>query len=501
MNRCTQRARHPRGDGGLRRLDGLLTVLVALFVAPAAAADFSAAGLYRGLDPFGTDSRVAPAPHQRWEPDQPLPPVPAPSGAEVVPPAGQVLALPELTDLALRNNPRTRQSWYAARAAAAGVGIEQARYLPLINGTYNWNRNQTIAAATGTEIPLQTRFGPGVTLSYILFDFGARASSLEAANLRLLAANLTQNRTLQDVVFQIETAYYQVLGFDALVRANQLSLKNVKTSLEAAQRRREAGFATIADVYRAETQVALAERNLASSVGGLEKAKGQLATAAGVPVGAALRVQGLQGPPQIREMTEPVATMLERAKANRPDLIAAQSQVLAARASAEATARSTLPSIEIAGNANRTMFGDNRPSADAYGLAFNVRIPLFSGFRDTYAVRQAEAQRAQAEATRDQLFQQAQLEVWQSYYDLQTSASTISSTEVQVKSAEQAANVALARYESGFGSIVDLVTAQTDESTARVQRVQAYFDWFVAFARLSYSIGMNDIFSAAGTRP
>ena len=49
-----------------------------------------------------------------------------------------------------------------------------------------------------------------------------------------------------------------------------------------------------------------------------------------------------------------------------------------------------------------------------------MRIPLFTGFRDTYRVRQAEAQAAQAEAARDNLYQQTELDVWQSYYDLQT---------------------------------------------------------------------------------
>ena len=60
-----------------------------------------------------------------------------------------------------------------------------------------------------------------------------------------------------------------------------------------------------------------------------------------------------------------------------------------------------------------------------------------------------------------------ELDVWQSYYDLQTAASGIGSTEAQVKSAEQTAQATLARYKSGFGSILDLTTAQQDESNAR----------------------------------
>lgn len=461
-------------------------------VAPQARAQ---AQLFHG-DPFGTDSKVAPAPGVRWESSGPLPLVPAPERAEALR-GNAPFSLPELTEFALRNNPRTRQAWLAARAAAAGVGIEQADLLPQITGNYSINRTQQISANTGAIIPWQTRYGPAVSLSYVLFDFGVRANQIEAAQYRLLAANLAQNRVLQDVVFQVEQAYYQLIGLEALVRVNEQSLKNNQTVLEAAQKRRESGLATVADVYRAETQVAQARLNLTRSQGDFEKARGQLAAAVGLPVNGTISVQALTAPPQVREVTTSLSSLLDRAKATRPDLVAAEAQARAARASAVATARAGLPSIEVAAGAGRVLFGDNRPGVNTYNVGLNLRIPLFTGFRDTYSVRQAEAQAAQAEATRDALYQQTELDVWQSYYDLQTAGSGIGSTEAQVRSAEQTSQATLARYRAGFGSILDLITAQQDESNARVQRIQSYLDWFTALARLNYSIGMNDILTAS----
>jgi outer membrane protein len=125
-----------------------------------------------------------------------------------------------------------------------------------------------------------------------------------------------------------------------------------------------------------------------------------------------------------------------------------------------------------------------------------VRIPLFTGFRDKYATAQAQALAEQAEASRDSLYRQTELDVWQAYYDVQTAASGIGSTEAQVKSAEQTSQATLARYQAGFGSILDLITAQLDESNARVQRIQSYLDWYTALARLHFSTGFNDIMSA-----
>ncbi|MDP1672733.1 MAG: TolC family protein [Burkholderiales bacterium] len=409
----------------------------------------------------------------------------------------QPLSLPELTEFALRNNPRTRQSWFAARAAAAGVGIEKADLLPQLSANYAMTRTQQVTNQ-GVLVPWQTRYGPSISLSYLLYDFGVRGFQIETSEYRLLAANLSHNRVLQDVVFGVEQAYYRLIGNDALVRVNAQSLKNAETALEAVSKRRESGFATVADVYRAETLVAQARLNLTRSNGELEKSRGQLAFVVGLPVNVGIAVRPLEAPPQTKEISASIGDLLARAKASRPDLVAAEAQVRASRASANAVARAGMPSIEVVGGSGRTMFGDSRPSASNYNIGLAIRIPIFNGFRDTYSVRQAEAQAKAVEANRDALLGQAEVEVWHGYYDLTTVNSSISSTEAQVRSAEQTAQATLARYQSGFGSILDLITAQQDESNARVQRIQSYLDWFTTLARLQVAVGASDLIKAGG---
>lgn len=478
----------------MQRNSRTLHSLIALILGYGVAAP-SAWSQYWKYDPFQIESKTVPTPGTRWESSLPLPAVTAPSSPGQLNQAAP-LSLAELTEFALRNNPKTRLAWHAARAAAAGVGVEQADQLPRITATYGFTRVQPISATSGVVSPWQTRYGPAVSLSYVLFDFGVNADRIQAAEYRLLAANLTQNRVLQDVVLLVEQTYYQLIGAEALVRVSEQSLKNNLTVLEAAQKRRESGLATVADVYRGETQVAQSRLNLTRSRGELEKSKGRLADAVGLPVAGALRVQSLPESPQIREITASLSALLERAKAARPDLVAAEAQARAARASANATANAGLPSVEVSGLASRTSFWDDRASGSSFNLGLSLRIPLFTGFRDTYLVRQAQAQAAQAEAARDTLYRQTQLDVWQSYYDLQTAASGTTSTEAQVKSAEQTAQATLARYQAGFGSILDLITAQQDEFNARVQRIQSFLDWFTALARLNFSLGADNMLVA-----
>lgn len=466
------------------RLIAFLPTLVALI--PVAVAARAA----ESRDPFDTGRYVPAAPGVRWQSPFNLPGVPeAPSAPLSV--QDRALTLAELTEFALRNNPKTREAWYSARAAAAAIGIQRSDDLPQISASISWQRSES-GGQTGNQNPWLTRYGPTVSLSYLLFDFGAGDSRVEAAEYQALAAALTQNRVLHDVVFQVEQAYYRLLGTEQLVRANELFLKSVGTSLDATQRRREGGLATVADVYRAETQVAQGRLNLTRSRGELEKARGALASAVGLPVNATIKVQTIESAPPIREITATLNDILDRAKANRPDLIAAEAQVRSARALADATAKGDLPSVTINAATGRTFYDGDRPFTDTNIVLLNVNIPIFTGFNYTYTVRQAEARAAQAEASRDVLYRQTELEVWQAYYDVQTAAGGVTTTEVQLRAAQQTAEATLARYQSGFGSLLDLITAQVEESNARVQRIQSYLDWFTAVARLNFAIGAND---------
>ncbi len=448
---------------------------------------------------------TSPAPNQSWVPDTPLPAVTPPASVQVLPEElNRPLTLAALTELALRLNPRTRQAWLSARAEAAALGVERSDDWPQLNGLYNHQIGRRVSATSGAPTPVQTSYGPSVSLSYILYDFGQGEAAEQAAGYRLLAANLAQNRTLQDVATQVEQAYYRVLAFDYLVRASRESLNNFETALDATQRRRSSGLATAGDEYRAQTQVGGARLVLTRNEGELSKARGQLAFSVGLPVNLSLQLQPVSEIPPVSEITQSMDALIEKAKVNRPDLIAAEARALAARANVQSISRSGLPTLEFTANYGRLMFTNGtgvptdpqrnvqRPEQDTYAFGFNLRIPLFSGFKDTYSTRRAEEQAKQAESVRDQLYSQTELEVWQSYFDLQTSASSVANTSNLVKSASESAASAAARYKAGVGSLLDFITAQLDDTNARVQQIQSYLDWYSALARLNFALGATD---------
>jgi outer membrane protein len=456
-------------------------------------------------DPFGTSSMTAPAPNSRWERTPDTPDLSVPDTRVAIPDEAKgPLSLSTLTDIALRMNPRTRQAWLTARAEAAGLGSVKGDDLPQITGSYGYRRQRAVSGTTGlpTACPpagpctIQTLGGPNVSLGYTLYDFGQGEADEEAARYRVLAANLAQNRTLQDVTFQVEQAYYRVLAFEYLVRASRESLKNFETALDNAQRRRGSGLATAGDEYRAETQVGQSRLALTRNEGELGKARGLLASTVGLPANFPLKLESVAELVPVAQITQSMDELIKKAKTERPDLAAAEARARAARAAATSAALAGRPSLELGTQWGRITYahtaGFRRDPQDVWTVGLNLRIPIFSGFKNTYNTTRAEALAGQAESVRDQLLTQTELDVWQAYYDLQTSAASVTSTGNLVKSAGESAAAAAARYQAGVGSLLDLITAQLDDTNARVLRIQSFLDWYTALSRLNFSLGAID---------
>jgi len=399
----------------------------------------------------------------------------------------QAMTLMQLTDLALRRNPKTRIGWAAIRASEAGVDLARAGYWPQINASLTGQRNRSLNFS-GQPAETQTRYGASVSLSYLLWDFGERSGTLDQSKFELASAQLSQDQNVQDVILQVEQAYYQVLGLQAVVEVNRQSLQDAETNLAAVQDRRTSGLATVGDVYKAEAAQAGSNLALQQTEGLLASARGSLATAIGETPDTSLTLAEWEVQPKPEMPARSVESLMDDAHNARPELLAAKAQEQAAAANVEATRGSGLPTLNFDANAGRTRVLDIGDSSQ-YSALLTLKIPLFAGFGDRAAVHQAEAQLDSARASSDELRSQVELQVWQAYQNLRTAAVTLDSSAAQLKSATLAAEVSNARYKRGLDTILDVLIVQNTLANARVQQVQARLDWAAARTALGHAVG------------
>jgi outer membrane protein len=401
------------------------------------------------------------------------------------------LTLAEIVDIGLQNNASTRLAWANAQAAAAAYGSARGERLPTVDGDVTATRLKTVASQGRTAVQ-QSVITPSVSLSYLLFDFGGRGGRIQGSRQQLLAAGFTHNAAIQDVVLQIQVAYFQYLATRSLVGAQRTTLAEAQANLEAAEERRRVGLATIADVLQARTAASQAQLDLQSTEGNLQTTRGALALALGLPANLPYDVDSTAAAAPVAALADSVDALIASALRGRPDLAAARSEAEAARAGIGAARSSLLPSLSLSATAGRTYATTIPNGANSYNLALGLAIPLFNGFSRQYDLRAAEYEAQAASARTETLRQQVVYQVFSAYYTLQTSTRRVRTAEDLLASAQQSSEVALARYKAGVGSVLDLLAAQSALANARAQHVDARLTWSVSLAQLAHDAGVLD---------
>lgn len=445
---------------------------------------------------------TAPSPGVPWQPTEdarraegvqprPVPEIPAEWKTQKT-----VLSLAEVVDLALRNNPATRSAWFQARSAAADLGSKRGAFYPQIElGADVLRQKQTSRTSTGNLFTLlQTTYGPSASLNWLLLDFGGRAADVDEAKQALYAADWRHDAALQDVVLQVELAYYEYEDAKAQLSADAASLEEARQNLAAAQARHDAGVATIADVLQARTAFSQAQLALDTVSGQIQTIRGGLATALGLPASYAalpIDVGDLPTEVDIEAVGQAVDDLIAQAERDRPDLAAARAEVAKSQAHVRSARSEGLPTLGVVGTANRTYYA--HPAGSSYSFNYSgivqLQIPLFTGFQNSYDVLKAKEDAGASQADFDTLQQRVILQVWTSYFNLKTAAQRVKTSRDLLDSARQSAEVAAGRYKNGVGSILDLLTAQSALASARAQEIQSRSDWFQAIAQLAHDTG------------
>jgi outer membrane protein TolC len=276
----------------------------------------------------------------------------------------------------------------------------------------------------------------------------------------------------------------------ALREAAAADLEGSRTNLEAAERRHDAGLATVADVLQAKTAVSNAQLRLQTSEGDMKVIRGALATAMGLPANLPVEAVPLDEDVPVVAASEGIEENLDRALENRPELRAAQAAARAAWQRVAQERSEGLPTLSLASNANRIYYRTpDRDPGTNYAVGVQLRVPLFSGFEHRADVERARAEAEADEARVDFLADDVRLDVWTSYYDLQTAAQRYATAQDLLAAADESARVAAGRYEEGVGSILDLLAAQTVLANARAQKILARADWLLALTRLAHDTG------------
>jgi outer membrane protein TolC len=405
--------------------------------------------------------------------------------------------LVDLIDIALRNNPETRQQWEAARSAAAAYGAAQAPYYPQADVQSLNGYERTII-----ELPAQPgrleqwQSQPVAEITYTLLDFGRRQSAAEAARNRLIASNFTFSRAIQDVVFATQSAFYGEDAAQAAVTAAEQNLTLAETDYEAVNQRVNLGLATEPELLLAKEQVAQSRFDLANAHLLVHDAEAQLAVALGLPANTIPQVQGLEHEPVPKSLNTEVNTLIAEARRQRPDLAARVADLRAGEDDVSQARAQFFPIVGLSADYGENVWNFTlltprtvQTSQPQYSAFLTLKWDIFTGFRRINDVRKAEADREVARAQLATLEVEAISQVWRAYYEFESSLSKYDYAVSLLAASQESYEANLETYRQGLSTIVELLTAERDLANARYTIIQSKAELLTAYAAVAYAAG------------
>jgi len=410
----------------------------------------------------------------------------------------EALALARAVAMALCADPEVAAAWRTQLSSQASMEAERSAYWPTLQGVASSGRANRKTRYDGfpeADSSLNARTsGYGLSLNWVLYDFGLREARVESARQLLNAASSSRVEKIQAVVLNTSKAFYQVQASRALLQARQSIEALAADSLRVTTAKHQAGAGEQADRLQAQTTYEQAQLERVLAEGDLATAEGALASAVNLSPSAPLRLEALDEPNgEEQRFMQSVDALMEQARQDHPSVETARAQWSSSLARAEAERAQGRPTVSLYSNYRHddTPVDQvaSRQQIETWTVGLQVSVPIFDGFLSRRRARAAEEEAGAREQDVRNAERTIALSVWRSRQALAARTQALTISRRLVASASQSHRVALGRYKAGVGSIIELLNAQNDLAAAQQRRVGSVVDWYTARLQLAADLG------------
>ena len=402
------------------------------------------------------------------------------------------LTLQQAHEIALRNHPRISVADLQALAAREVTREAQAAFFPNLAGNVvavgTANESTRLAAVGALNNPsIFDRAASGVTLSQLITDFGRTANLTGSARFRQRAEEAQALATREQVLLEVDGAYFGVLQAEAVSRVAGQTVATRQSFLDQVTALATNRLRSDLDVSFARVNLEEGRLLLSKAQSDREAAFAQLTALLGAREPGSYRLVEEPLPPALATNVSP---FVQQALETRPDIQRLRNEREAALRFARAERDARFPTISALASAGTVPIHDPalRDNYAAAGVALNV--PLFAG--GLFAARQREAElRAQAlsESLRDQENNVIR-DVHIAWLNAQNAFERLRISRALLENARRAFALAQARYKVGASSIVELNQAQLDEVSAEISFTTTQYEYLLQRSALNFQTGV-----------
>lgn len=384
-------------------------------------------------------------------------------------------------------NPTLTAARAGQRATDENVPLRKADGRPDLNATGTFS--ESILKPTISFTSPQRTATAQANLSVPIYSGGSVRNGVKAAEVRVMAGQANLRATESSIFSQAVAAYMDVIRDMAIVSLNAANVNVLQVNLRASNDRFEVGDVTRTDVAQSESRLALARADLQTAQANLITSRENYIALVGEAP------DNLEPPPQLPGLPASPDAAVSVALKDNPDILAAEKALEARGYDVKAAKALALPRLSAFTQAGYTNYlntlGNTGMDADgkvvqrsqinkqaAAGL--QLTIPLYQGGGPAAQVRQNQALKAQAIeqaiATERSVIAQTRA----AYASWQASLQTIASNSKAVDAASLSLEGVRAENSVGSRTILDILNAEQESLTAKVQLVTARRNAYVA---------------------
>ena len=401
------------------------------------------------------------------------------------------LTLDDAQAQALRLHPQIASANYLVLAAEEVVKETRSGFFPQVNlyGTaVGANDENTRILAGGLNNPsVYDRAAGGLQVNQLITDFGRTANLTASSKYQAAAENENLELTREQVLLQVDNAYYGTLGAQAVLNVARQTLQTRQMLLEQVTALATNQLRSQLDVSFARVQLQQARLLVEQAQNNADAAQATLSTALGYREFHAFQL--VDPTTATNAAATEVAELVQTALTQRPELLQLRNQRDAALRLARAQRDARYPVLEAVGVAGDAPTHDSHLPDDYAAGGIQFSMPLFAG--GLYRARQHEAELRAHSA--DELVRSLENNVIRdvriAWLNVNDALQELVTTEELVRNAQEAFTLAQARYQNGISSIVELSEAQLNLTQALISAASARYGVRLQQANLAYQTG------------
>lgn len=365
------------------------------------------------------------------------------------------------TDIRIAES-RVREARAMARQSRSGLW-------PSLDAGTSAGATSDVAIDSGRSPTNQGLFEAGFDAVWEADLFGGTRRSIDAAEAGVRAEEERYRNVMVSLYAELADTYVRLRATQERLALTEQSLRLQRRTRDLVREQADAGIATVVDAERANAAVAQLESQRPAQTAQIERLINQISVLLDRPPGA-LRNRLIDAAPVPVSDAGPDIGIPADLLRRRPDLRAAEQDLVAAVAQTDVAIADFYPSLTIPGSITLSAAGLGTGSIVetlSSAVSAALSIPIFDSGSRQAAVDAAEERVEQALLSYRSRILTAMQEVENALIDYDEALERRAALRRNVASSQRAVTTATDLFEQGLSSFLEVLDAQRELSTAR----------------------------------